>query len=39
LFGKILERMEEERKNKREILKRLDVLNERFDEKLELDNF
>jgi hypothetical protein len=36
LFGKILEMMEEERKNKGEILNRLEVLNERFNEKLEI---
>jgi hypothetical protein len=37
LFEKISEMMEEENKNKREILNRLDVLNERFNEKLELE--
>jgi archaellum component FlaC len=37
LFGKILEMMEEEKKSKGEILNRLEVLNERFDEKLELE--
>ena len=38
LFGKILE-MIEEKKNKGEILNRLEVLNERFNEKLKLKNF
>jgi hypothetical protein len=37
LFEKILEMMEEEKKNKGEILKRLDVLNERFNENIELE--
>ena len=37
LFGKILEMIEEEKKNKGEILNRLEVLNERFNEKLELE--
>jgi hypothetical protein len=37
LFSRILEMMEEERKNKKEILDRLDILNEKFNEKLELE--
>jgi hypothetical protein len=37
LFGKILEMMDEEKKSKGEVLNRLEVLNERFNEKLELE--
>ena len=39
LFGKILEMIGKEKKNKGEILNRLEVLNERFNEKLKLKNF
>jgi hypothetical protein len=37
LFEKISEMMEEEKKNKRKILNRLDVLNEMFSEKLDIE--
>jgi hypothetical protein len=32
LFSRILEVLEEERKNKKEIIDRLDILNEKFNE-------
>ena len=37
LFSRILEVMKEERKNKKEILDGLDILNEKFNEKLGLE--